>query len=73
MTGPRDRKTSCFSIEQIGDAAPEALPVTDRPLAGIKVLDLTRIIAGPVLRKGRFIHRGRSNAGSAVGLPAGRP
>src|SRR5207253_4458868 len=34
--------------EQIGDAAPQPLLDADRPLAGLKVLDLTRIIAGPV-------------------------
>jgi crotonobetainyl-CoA:carnitine CoA-transferase CaiB-like acyl-CoA transferase len=37
-----------LSIERIGDAAPEPLPAAARPLAGIKVLDLTRVIAGPV-------------------------
>ncbi|MBC7601540.1 MAG: CoA transferase, partial [Ramlibacter sp.] len=40
-----------FTIERIGDAAPLKLPALDetqRPLEGIKVLDLTRILAGPV-------------------------
>jgi crotonobetainyl-CoA:carnitine CoA-transferase CaiB-like acyl-CoA transferase len=37
-----------ISIERIGDAPAEPLPKGDRPLSGIKALDLTRIIAGPV-------------------------
>ncbi len=43
-------KLPLFSIEKIGDAPPQSLGPADRPLAGIKVLDLTRIIAGPVVR-----------------------
>ncbi len=37
-----------FSIERIGDAPPQKLAPAARPLANVKVLDLTRIIAGPV-------------------------
>lgn len=35
-------------ITRIGDAPPRSLPKADRPLGGVKVLDLTRVIAGPV-------------------------
>jgi hypothetical protein len=35
-------------IIKIADSAPEPLPKTERPLDGLRVLDLTRILAGPM-------------------------
>ena len=37
-----------MEIVRIGDSPPEPLPAGERPLAGIRVLDLTRLLAGPI-------------------------
>ena len=36
------------SVQKIGEGEPQPLPPGPRPLAGVKVLDLTRVLAGPV-------------------------
>jgi crotonobetainyl-CoA:carnitine CoA-transferase CaiB-like acyl-CoA transferase len=36
-----------LEIVRIGDSAPEPLPEGNRPLSGIRVVDITRVLAGP--------------------------
>lgn len=37
-----------LKISKIGEAPPRPLPPAERPLSGVRVLDMSRIIAGPV-------------------------
>src|SRR5262245_39559458 len=62
-----------FSIDQIGDAPVEPLPAAERPLAGVKVLDLTRIIAGPVCGRTLAAHGADVLLVTASHLPSMQP
>ena len=56
-------------IEKIGDAPARPLPHGPRPLSGLRVLDLTRIIAGPVAGRVLAAHGADVMLISAPGLP----
>lgn len=45
-----------LEIIKIGDADPQPLLISDRPLSGVRMLDLTRIIAGPVCGRTLAVH-----------------
>ena len=59
-----------FTIEKIGDAPPRPWPGGDRPLAGLRVLDLSRVIAGPVAGRTLAVHGADVMLISGPGLPA---
>jgi crotonobetainyl-CoA:carnitine CoA-transferase CaiB-like acyl-CoA transferase len=59
-----------LSIEKIGEAAPKPWPAGDRPLAGLRVLDLSRVIAGPVAGRTLAAHGADVMLISSPDLPA---
>ena len=59
-----------ISITKIGEAAPKPWPRGERPLAGMRVLDLSRVIAGPVAGRTLAAHGADVLLISGPGLPA---
>jgi CoA-transferase family III len=58
-----------MQIDRIGEAPPRPLPRGTRPLDGLRVLDLTRIIAGPVAGRALAAHGADVMRISAPHLP----
>jgi crotonobetainyl-CoA:carnitine CoA-transferase CaiB-like acyl-CoA transferase len=61
------------SITRIGDAPPRPLPAAARPLEGLRVLEMTRIIAGPVAGRALAAHGADVLLVTAPHLPAVAP
>lgn len=59
-----------MTIEKIGDAAPKPWLAGERPLAGLRVLDLSRVIAGPVAGRTLAAHGADVLLVSGADLPA---
>src|SRR6476660_584399 len=59
-----------LSIEKIDDAAPNPWPAGGRPLEGIRVLDLSLVIAGPVAGRTLAVHGADVLLVSGPDLPA---
>ena len=59
-----------ISIEKIGDGPPKPWSTGDRPLSGLRVLDLSRVIAGPVAGRTLAAHGADVLLVSGPELPA---
>lgn len=71
------RGLSPFTLERIGEALPEPLPTLPaagaRPLSGVRALDFTRIIAGPVAGRTLAAHGADVLLVTSAHLPAIEP
>lgn len=59
-----------IQIEKIGEAAPRPWPQGTRPLSGLRVLDLSRVIAGPVAGRTWAAHGADVMLVSSPNLPS---
>jgi crotonobetainyl-CoA:carnitine CoA-transferase CaiB-like acyl-CoA transferase len=64
------RSLPVITFEKISDAPPKPWPSGDRPLAGLRVLDLSRVIAGPVAGRTLAAHGADVMLVSGPDLPA---